>query len=452
MEFVEGQTTESYVARFGPMPLRPALRIAWQVSKALVAAARQQVVHGDIKPANIMIVADTDEGDWPFVKLLIDFGLVRSALIPDADGAKPAGPLAGAQSGRPGQTTEVKPDARLDIYSLGWTLWYLITGEAPFVRPLTGDFAQRPGTQTPWACKVWSLLTDEEPHAGLPTGGSMQEFGSDPPWAKLEPFPKQIRRLLKRMLRKEPAHRATSPLQLQREIEQCLVGVERREAFNARIALPLQVSRQWLLVAPWTRRAAIFCAPVMGLMLAVGYYWNSDPPRGSAPASQASDVVQTQDFADSAQWLGREIPAWSYLGGWDEAFQFLALAPRLSFAESLPADPGIVGAKRWLHGDSVWDGGVADSWSGKGEGRFSVALASDYSFAFVETEEKKAAMRKGSVRAKSEVKKTTKRSAYSKYARKSSRRVSSRAKEGFNPLSVVQRAREHIRRVMRRIL
>ena len=41
MEFIEGQTAESYVARFGPMPLRAALRIAWQVSKALAAATRQ---------------------------------------------------------------------------------------------------------------------------------------------------------------------------------------------------------------------------------------------------------------------------------------------------------------------------------------------------------------------------------------------------------------------------
>src|SRR5262245_21180554 len=59
MEFIEGQTTESYIARFGPMPLRSALLVAWQVSKALAAAARQHFVLCDIKPANIMIVADS---------------------------------------------------------------------------------------------------------------------------------------------------------------------------------------------------------------------------------------------------------------------------------------------------------------------------------------------------------------------------------------------------------
>jgi hypothetical protein len=49
MEFIEGQTTESYVARYGPMPLDPALLIAWQVSKALVAAAKQQLVQNPLR-------------------------------------------------------------------------------------------------------------------------------------------------------------------------------------------------------------------------------------------------------------------------------------------------------------------------------------------------------------------------------------------------------------------
>jgi serine/threonine protein kinase len=98
MEFIDGDTTEANVARFGPMSLRPALRIAWQVSKALAAAARQQLVHRDIKPANIMIVADLEEEDWPFVKL-IDFGLARSVLLAhDPDGTTRPGFLDTAQS------------------------------------------------------------------------------------------------------------------------------------------------------------------------------------------------------------------------------------------------------------------------------------------------------------------------------------------------------------------
>ena len=150
MEFIDGETTEANVARFGPMALRPALRIAWQVSKALAAAAKQQLVHRDIKPANIMIVADPEEEDWPFVKL-IDFGLVWSAMRGhDSAGETRSGFLGTAQFASPEQIEESEVDGRSDIYSLGCTLWYLLTGEAPFTGPLASVFAQHLGSEPPW--------------------------------------------------------------------------------------------------------------------------------------------------------------------------------------------------------------------------------------------------------------------------------------------------------------
>jgi hypothetical protein len=170
---------------------------------------------------------------------------------------------------------------------------------------------------------------------------------------------------------------------------------------------------------------------------------------------QTSGVVRAQDFANSNQWLAKEMPGWSYLGTWDEPFRSSALAPRLSFAEPVAADPGIIGAKSWLHADSIWDRAVAvkdDPWSGKGAGQFSAALASDYSFAGGASEDKKAETRKGSTRGKDKVKKTTKRYAYASYAKKPQRRATSRARDReFSPLKIVQQAREHIRRVIRRI-
>jgi serine/threonine protein kinase len=463
MEFIAGQTIESYVARYGPMPLRPALHIAWQVSRALAAAARQRFVHRDIKPANIMIVADSEEEDWPFVKL-IDFGLVRSALLAhDSDDATRRESLGTAQSSSPEQIEEGNMDARSDIYSLGCTLWYLLTGEAPFTGSLTSDFAQHPGDEPPWACRVWSLLTGEEPVTDWQTSASTQQLGGEPPWEKLKPFPRSVRRLLRRMLRKEPSQRPASAIELQREIEQCSAEVARRESLTARFALPLNIRRQWLMVAPWTRRTTIFGASVMGLVLALAY-WNSDPPPRSAPAPQTSEVVPAQNSANSDQRLANE--GWSYLSVWDEPFRSLALAPRLSFAEPVAAAPGIIGAESWLHADSIWDGADTirdDSWNGKGEDRFSAALASDYSpavggsegkkVAVAASAGKKAAVRKASIRGKKEVKKTSKRYAYANYSKKPQRRVTSRDRDrGFNPFEMVQRAREQIRRVIRRIL
>jgi hypothetical protein len=255
------------------------------------------------------------------------------------------------------------------------------------------------------------------------------------------------------MLRKEFSQRPTSVMELQREIEQCLADVERREALAARIALPLNISRNWLTGAPWNRRAAVFGASAMGLVLALGYYWNSDPLSGSAAATQTSGVVPAEDSAGSNQWLAREIPVWSYLSGWDEPFRSLALAPRLSFAETVAADPSIIGAKSWLHADSIWDGGVAVRSSSDKEVRGSVAaVASNSPSAVGGSEEKKPALRKAPVRYKSQVKKTTKRYSYANYAKKPQRRVTSRARDqGFDPLRVVQQARYHIKRVIRKI-
>ena len=470
MEFIEGQTIESYVARYGPMPLRPALHVAWQVCKALAAATRQQLAHRDIKPAKIMIVADSEDRDWPFVKL-IDFGLARSMLIPhDSDSTSPPGSLGSAQSRSQEQIEEGRTAARSDIYSLGCTLWYLLTGEAPSTGSLTSDLTQHP--EAPWACRVWNLLRGEAPSIVSVTNALTQQPGDESAWEKLEPFPRRIRDLLRRMLRKEPSQLPTSAFELQREIvalqgeiEQCLADVERREALTARIALPLGIGRQWFTGSPWTRRAAIFGASAMGLVLALGYYWNSDPPPWSAPAMQTSDVAPAEDPANSDQWAAQETLGWSYLDGWDEPFRSLALAPLLSFAEPVAADPGIVGAKSWLHAASIWDGALAvqdDPSSGKGEGRLSAASASDPSsavggsedqkVAVAASENKKAAVRKGSTRDKSQVKRTSKRYSYANYAKKPQRRVASRARDqGFNPLRVVQRARYHIKRAIRRI-
>jgi serine/threonine protein kinase len=417
MEFIDGQTTEANVARFGPMSLRPALRIAWQVSKALAAAARQQLVHRDIKPANIMIVADSEEEDWPFVKL-IDFGLVRSALrAHDSGSASRSGFLGTAQFASPEQIEESEVDGRSDIYSLGCTLWHLLTGEAPFTGSLASVFAQH--------------------------------LGSEPPWEKLRPFPKRIRCLLRRMLRKEPSQRPASAVELRREIERCLADVERREALAARIARPFNIGRQWLTASPRFRGAVICSVSVIGLMLAFAYNGNNGLSPESAPAVQTSAVVPAQNSANSNEWFARINPGWAYLGSWDEPFWSLALARRVSFAETAAPHPGVIGAKSWLPEDTVRHAEVVeqfavrnDSRSG-GEDPFSTPIALDKSFAVGDRENEKVA-----IRDKDEVKKTAKRS-----VKKPQRRVTSRDRDrGFSPLREIQRAREKITREIRRIL
>ena len=134
MELVEGETLESRVRREGPLGAEVVLEIATQVAHALLAAEKHGLVHRDLKPSNLMLVPnDSGNAHKPGVKV-IDFGLAKA--ITDA-GETPE-PL---QTGFAGMLGFASPeqsqadgrvlDTRSDIYSLGATLWYALTGDSP---------------------------------------------------------------------------------------------------------------------------------------------------------------------------------------------------------------------------------------------------------------------------------------------------------------------------------
>ena len=134
MELVEGETLEAQVRREGPMELAWALEIIEQVARALAAAEACGVVHRDIKPSNIML--ECDPGGTPIVKV-IDYGVAKM-LVPEAqpgDFQTQAGFIGTPAFASPEQfapSASTKIDTRSDIYSLGVTFWYLLTGRAPF--------------------------------------------------------------------------------------------------------------------------------------------------------------------------------------------------------------------------------------------------------------------------------------------------------------------------------
>ncbi len=143
MELVEGETLEMRVRRTGPLDALTTIDIALQVSSALAAAEKQGLVHRDLKPANLMVVEaplspvsssndNATRASHLLVKV-IDFGVAKALVEkPDAMGLTHGGFVGTPAFASPEQFTDAPVDVRSDIYSLGATVWYLLTGKRPF--------------------------------------------------------------------------------------------------------------------------------------------------------------------------------------------------------------------------------------------------------------------------------------------------------------------------------
>jgi tetratricopeptide (TPR) repeat protein len=131
MEFVEGETLESLIIRSGRLEVKLALEIVQQVAAGLSAVDKQNLVHRDIKPSNIMV--SLERGGDRTVKI-IDLGLAKTVGASDSESViSVAGGFAGTpEFASPEQFAGVGVDIRSDLYSLGVTLWEMLTGQTPF--------------------------------------------------------------------------------------------------------------------------------------------------------------------------------------------------------------------------------------------------------------------------------------------------------------------------------
>ena len=129
MEFVEGETLENLIKRSGRLEVKLALEIATQVAAGLAAVHKQNLVHRDIKPSNIMVRLK-EEG--AVTAKIIDLGLAKTRQTNRL--LKPRFQSPGAFAGTPEfaspeQFAGVGVDIRSDLYSLGVTLWEMLTGQ-----------------------------------------------------------------------------------------------------------------------------------------------------------------------------------------------------------------------------------------------------------------------------------------------------------------------------------
>ena len=121
MELVEGITLKEYIAKKGRLAVREATSIAIQVSQGLEAAHNSGIIHRDVKPQNIIISTDGK------VKVT-DFGIARAATNNTISTAV----MGSVHYTSPEQARGGYSDAKSDIYSLGITLYEMLTGHVPF--------------------------------------------------------------------------------------------------------------------------------------------------------------------------------------------------------------------------------------------------------------------------------------------------------------------------------
>jgi len=228
MELIEGETLDERVRRAGPLDARTTIKVAQQVTSALAAAEKHELVHRDLKPANLMLVSPDGEtrNNKELLVKIIDFGLAKAihsqidpkSLTHDRFVGTPA-------FASPEQFEHSALDVRSDIYSLGETLWFALTGKTPF-----------------------GGRTMEEIHRA--------KKANAPPVEQLKAahVPSRLRSLLESMLALEPASRPSTH-ELAAHLQQCSpeAGSVRRTRVTLATAALLLVSASAVIVFLWER-------------------------------------------------------------------------------------------------------------------------------------------------------------------------------------------------------
>ncbi|MBT4844162.1 MAG: serine/threonine protein kinase, partial [Planctomycetaceae bacterium] len=184
MEFVDGQALSAIVKEHGPFNLEKGMEYIQQASVGLQYAHDRGMVHRDIKPSNLMLDVDGE------VKLL-DMGTARIGNQPEEELTKSGVIMGTVNYMSPEQAKDPHTvDHRCDIYSLGCTFYYLLTGKSLY----QGDMIQ-------------TLMA----HANKPIPSVSAANPEIPTW---------VDTILAKMLAKNPAHRYSSLLEFRNELQE----------------------------------------------------------------------------------------------------------------------------------------------------------------------------------------------------------------------------------------
>ena len=153
MAFVDGESLGERVRRRGPLPIDEATRIFQEISWAVAYSHQHGIIHRDIKPDNILIDKATGRA------VVTDFGIARVA---DSATATATGMILGTiRYMSPEQATGGPIDHRSDLYSLGVTAFFALTGRLPFDAPTAAGTLALQLTQS---APPVTTLRDDVPH------------------------------------------------------------------------------------------------------------------------------------------------------------------------------------------------------------------------------------------------------------------------------------------------
>jgi eukaryotic-like serine/threonine-protein kinase len=129
MELITGESMRAYLPK---LPLRPeeVATLGGKIASALHDVHRQDVIHLDVKPSNLMVRQSGEA-------VLIDFGFSRHARLPDILAEEFPGPIGTGAYISPEQLVGNRTDPRSDIFALGALLYFFVTGERPFGDPVS---------------------------------------------------------------------------------------------------------------------------------------------------------------------------------------------------------------------------------------------------------------------------------------------------------------------------
>jgi serine/threonine protein kinase len=210
MEFLEGLDASRVVQRLGPLPIADACELVRQAAEGLEYACRQGVLHRDVKPSNLML---TPTGT---VKVL-DLGLAKLVHPTAEQEISHTGELLGTlEYMAPERIHDSRQaDSQGDVYSLGATLYKLLTGQAPFCDKRYDTAAK----------KIVAVLQEAVP----------------PPETLRPGLPHGLAKLLGQMLAKDRGARPTTPGEVANALRPLACGADLVRLYERACAMPSPV-------------------------------------------------------------------------------------------------------------------------------------------------------------------------------------------------------------------